>query len=112
MVRFFFSANYNSRLERIEDHILATTESLDFVTQFLDDHDKVLQFIENNPNTPAIHPVTEDQTWVFGDGRYRMFFRVARLNNELHIYLTHLIDNREANLAVYPDNKIPTYDEE
>ena len=85
MARFFFSENYNATLERIEDHILATTDSLDFVNQFLDSHDAVLQFIANHPGTPAVHPVTGDQTWVFGDGRYRIFFKTALHESELHV---------------------------
>ena len=112
MARFVFTKNYNSALERIEDFIFASTSSFEQVSQFLDDHDRVLAFLEQNPKTSAIHPVTGDQSWVFNDGRYRLFFRAVELNSELMIYLLHLIDNREANIDVYPGNKIPTYDEE
>ena len=69
-------------------------------------------FLEQNPKTPAVHPVTGDQSWNFGDGRYRLFFKAVEKNSELTIYLIHLIDNREANIDVYPGNNIPTYDEE
>lgn len=112
MTRFFFTENYNSALERIEDHIFSTTQSLDQVSRFLDEHDQVLLFIESNPNTPTMHSLTGDQTWLFGDGRYRIFFKTALRKDGIHIYLTHLIDNRQANIDFYPDNKIPTYDEE
>ncbi len=112
MARFFFSDNYNAALERIEDYILATTDSLDFVSRFLESHDEVLRFITDNPGTPAVHPFTGDQTWVFGDGRYRVFFKTTHRDGELQIFLTHLIDNRQSNLGIYPDNKIPTYDED
>ena len=112
MARFIFTKNYNSALERIEDFIFSSASSLEQVSQFLDEHDRVLTFLQQNPKTPAIHPVTGDQSWVFSDGRYRLFFRAVESSSELTIYLLHLIDNREANIDVYPGNKIPTYDEE
>ena len=111
MIRFVFSHNYNHALERIEDYIFATTESLEPVESFLDEHDGVLRFIEQNPTTPPIHPVTGDQSWIFGDGRYRLFFKIAGASPNLVINMVHLIDNREVNESVYPANKIPTYDE-
>ncbi len=37
---------------------------------FLTDHDYVLDFLKDNPTTPAPHPQTGDQSWPFGDGRY------------------------------------------
>lgn len=112
MTRFIFTENYSAALERIEDHIFLSTGTIEAVESFLTDHDKALSFIEQNPNAPAIHPVTGDQSWIFADGRYRFFFKAVKRENELTIYLTHIIDNREANLGVYPSNKIPTYEEE
>lgn len=112
MAKFIFSGNYNVNLERIEDFILKSTESIDSVSDFLDQHDKVLQFIEQNPTTASAHPTTGDQSWVFGDGRYRIFFKCAGIGSVLTIYLIHIIDNKELNKSVYPGNKIPTYDED
>jgi hypothetical protein len=112
LARFIFSENYDEALERIEDHILLSTGDIDHVGSFLDEHDQVLAFIDQNPHTPAIHPVTGDQSWVFGNGRYRLFFKAITKKTELVVYLTHVIDNRQANLEVYPQNTIPTYDEE
>jgi len=112
MGRYIFSKNYSTALEQIEDFIFESTESLDQVSKFLDEHDRVLMFIGQNYKTPAIHPVTGDQSWIFGDGRYRMFFNAIESGNEITVHLTHIIDNRSANLDVYPENKIPTYDEE
>jgi hypothetical protein len=66
MARFIFTENYNAALERIEDHILRSTESLEQVGRFLDEHDRTLTFIGQHPTTPAVHPVTGDQSWVFG----------------------------------------------
>jgi hypothetical protein len=111
MARFIFTDNYNSALERIEEHIFLTTDQLEQVGKFLNEHDKALKFIEQNPKTPAVHPVTGDQSWVFGEGRYRLFFKCVFKGNELIVYLTHLIDNKELNTDIYPANKIPTYDE-
>ncbi len=112
MARFIFTENYNAALERIEDHIFSSTDSIETIEKFLEEHDRVLTFISQNPKTPAVHPVTGDQSWNFGDGRYRLFFKCIKKGSELFVYLTHLIDNKEANTDVYPTNKIPTYDEE
>ncbi|MBI4405165.1 MAG: hypothetical protein HY537_13470 [Deltaproteobacteria bacterium] len=112
MARFVLTDNYNAALERIEDHILLTTGSLEHVEKFLAEHDRALTFIGQNPNTAAVHPVTGDQSWIFGDGRYRLFFKCVTRSGEPIVFLIHLIDNREANLDVYPANKIPTYEEE
>lgn len=113
MTRFVFTENYHAALERIEDHIFSSNDgSIELVERFLDEHDKALQFIQQNPDTPAIHPVTGDQSWVFGDGRYRIFFKAVQNRTDLVVYLIHLIDNRESNVEIHPGNKIPTYDEE
>lgn len=112
MAKFIFSDSYNKNLERIEDYILESAESIDSVSEFLDQHDKVLLFIEQNPTTAAAHPTTGDQSWVFGNGRYRIFFKCVGSGAGLIIYLVHIIDNKELNQNVYPGNKIPTYDEE
>jgi hypothetical protein len=71
VAKFIFSDNYNQNLERIEDYILETSDSIDVVSIFLDQHDNVLRFIEQNPTTAATHPTTGDQSWLFSDGRYR-----------------------------------------
>ncbi len=111
MARFLFTENYNAALERIEDHIFRTTESLEQVERFLDQHDSALNFLAENPSTPAPHPVTGDQSWVFSDGRYRLFFKAVPSGAGVTIFLIHLIDNRESNLGIYPGNKIPTFSE-
>ena len=87
-------------------------QSLHLVASFLDEHDEALQFIAENPHTPAVHPVTGDQSWNFSDGRYRIFFRCVEVASETTVYLLHVIDKKESNLDIYPGNKIPTYDEE
>ena len=109
MAKFIFSNNYNKNLERIEDYILESSESINAVSEFLDQHDKVMQFIEQNPTTAAAHPTTGDQSWIFGDGRYRIFFKCSSRKLDLTIYLIHIIDNKELNKSIYPANKIPTY---
>ncbi len=98
-------------LQEIEDHIFASTEDLKFVESFLDEHDLALKFVEINPDTPAVHPVTGDQSWPLADGRYRMFFRV-RNGPPTSIFMTDLIDNKKANLGLFPEHKMPTYTED
>ena len=112
VAKFIFSDNYNTNLERIEDYILESSESIDRVSEFLDEHDKILRFIEQNPTTASAHPTTGDQSWVFGEGRYRIFFKCADSTAGMVINLIHIIDNKELNQSVYPGNKIPTYDED
>lgn len=63
MAQFLFSENYDNQLERIEDYILEAADSIDKVSEFLDQHDQVLRFIEQNPTTAAAHPTTGDQSW-------------------------------------------------
>ncbi len=109
MTRFIFTDAYENRLRSIEDYLYQSTQSLAAIEQFLDEHDRVLGFIEHNPTAPAVHPSTGDQSWVFGEGRYRLFFRVVTTDEETRVYLTHIIDNRQANLDVYPGNSLPTY---
>jgi hypothetical protein len=111
LAKFVFSPQYESALRKIEDHIFESNQDLQNLVDFLEEHDRILKFIETNPQTPAIHPVTGDQSWVFSDGRYRMFFRVDQ-RRPMTINLIDLIDNREANLHLYPEHKIPTYTED
>ena len=42
---------------------------------FLTAHDTTLEFLKQNPTTPAPHLQTGDQSWPFADGRYRIFFK-------------------------------------
>jgi hypothetical protein len=67
-----------------------------------------LEFLKENPATPALHPQTGDQSWPFGEGRYRLFFKITAEK----IYLLDLIDNRMSNLKIYPSNSITTYHED
>lgn len=46
MAKFKFSDNNDKNLERIEDYILKAPNSVDAVSDFLDQHDKILQLIE------------------------------------------------------------------
>jgi hypothetical protein len=113
VIRFFLTEAYGQSLSAIEDHIFTTTANIEQVARFIDEHDRVLTFIAHNPKTPAAHPVTGDQSWVFGDGRYRLFFKlVPHSTEDTTVYLTHIIDNRQANLEVYPNNTMPTYPED
>ena len=112
MAKFYFSKNYEKSLSTIEDFIFESTQSLEQLESFLNEHDEILDFIAQNPTTPAIHPTTGDQSWIFGDGRYRLFFKAVEGKENLKIYLIHIIDNRQANLEVYPNNTLPTYYEE
>lgn len=111
MVKFVISKNYEINLSRIEDYIYSSTKTLVSVKTFLEAHDRALLFLSENPNVPAIHPETNEQSWNFGNGRYRLFFKRVEDQGDIIVYLIHLIDNKEVNLDVYPNNKIPTFDE-
>jgi len=112
VAKFFFTNQYGRALGAIEDFIFATTNSIEQVIHFLDEHDDVLEFIAQNPETPVVHPATGDQSWIFCDGRYRVFFCYVAKGESIDIFLTDIIDNRQANLHVYSKNSIPTYSEE
>lgn len=103
------SATYLKRLCEIEDFIFESSEkNITEVEKFLDEHDRALEFIKGNPTTPPIHPQTGDQSWPFGNGRYRLFFK----STSREINLLDLIDNRMANLNIYLNNSFPTYFED
>lgn len=108
-LRIILTAAYEKRLSDIEDFIFESSEkNILFVEKFLDDHERVLEFLKVNPSTPAPHPQTGDQSWPFGDGRYRLFFKIS----EDFIYLLDVIDNRMSNYKIYPNNTLPTYNED
>ena len=107
--KIIISNAYQKRLGEIEDFIYESSgKSYSAVDFFLTEHDRVLEFLKVNPSTPAPHPQKGDQSWPFGDGRYRIFFK---FNGE-KIDLLDLIDNRMSNLKVYPNNSFPTYHED
>jgi hypothetical protein len=109
MPKTILSATYLKRLGEIEDFIFESSEkNIAEVEKFLDEHDRVLEFIKGNPTIPPIHPQTGDQSWPFGNGRYRLFFRAT----SREINLLDFIDNRMANLNIYLDNSLPTYFED
>ncbi len=109
-MKIILTEAYEHALEQIEDFIFAGSHDVELVERFLHDHDVALQFLLDNPETAAVHPVTGDQSWVFGEGRYRVFFRVVLSGHSSAIYMVHIIDNRAANLSVYPGNSLPTYE--
>ena len=109
--RIVFTEPYQNGLSCIEDFLFSSSQDLSVVEQFWNEHDRVLGFLKENPVTPAAHPTTGDQSWPFADGRYRLFFKLLKDANQSTIYLTHIIDNRQVNLLVYPGNKLPTFDE-
>ncbi len=109
--KIIFTSAYEESLRGIEDFIYRSPNEMVALEAFAEDHDRVLTFISENPSAPAVHPATGDQSWPFGDGRYRLFFKYVQRGKDHLIYLIHLIDNRQANLAIYPGNKMPTFDE-
>ncbi len=102
-----FQKNNLKALTEIEDFVFESSDnSVIAVEKFLDAHDGAMDFVAQNSNTAAIHPQTGDQSWIFGDGRYRIFLKVVTQNTGMIIYLTHIIDNRKANLDIYPSNSL------
>jgi hypothetical protein len=112
MVRFIFAKTYEAQLSQVEDFIFSSRQELGDVEKFLDEHDELLDFLSQNPKTPAVHPVTGDQSWIFGTGRYRAFFRVIFSDSEVIIHMISLIDNRQMNGQIYPSHLMPTYEED
>ncbi len=107
--KIILTGSYQKRLGEIEDFVWQSSgKNLLAIEAFLTSHDHALEFLKNNPISPPIHEKTGDQSWPFGDGRYRLFFK----NNGKDLILLDLIDNRMSNLRIYPFNSIPTYDEE
>ena len=109
-VRIMLTDAYENALGRVEDFIFATTGDEKILEIFWRNHDNALRFIAENPQTPATHPATGDQSWPFGEGHYRVFFK--HIITQKLVYMTHVIDNRQANLEIYPGNSMPTYGEE
>lgn len=109
-VRTFVTKNYLNTLSKIEDFIWEQTESEEALESFLQEHGRIRTFIEQNHQTPAPHPETGDQSWPFSNGRYRVFFKSVKREEDVHIYFLDLIDNRMLNKKIYPDNTLPTYE--
>ncbi len=108
-VKIILSEAYQRRLGEIEDFIWESSgKSILALEVFLSSHDNILEFLKQNPTTPANHPQTGDQSWPFSDGRYRLFFK---FNGE-DIELLDLIDNRMSNLKIYINNVLPTFNED
>lgn len=108
-VAVFLTPAYEKRLSEIEDFIFeSSNRNITFLEKFLTEHDRIIDFIKENPSTPPNHPQTGDQSWPFGEGRYRLFFKISRNK----VYLLDLIDNRMSNLRIYPGNVLPTFDED
>ncbi len=100
---------YQKRLGEIEDYVWESSgKNFLALENFLTAHEKVLEFLKKNPTTPTRHPQTGDQSWPFGDGRYRLFLKY----NGSDIFLLDLIDNRMSNSRIYSNNVLPTYDED
>ncbi len=110
--RIVFTDQYESALKDIEDFVYGASESMPALESFWRQHDDALQFIADNPRAPAAHPATGDQSWPFGDGQYRVFFKCVARDAKDTIHMTHIIDNRQANLSIYPGNSLPTYQED
>lgn len=109
VTKVVFSDRYQKRLGEIEDFIWESSgKNFLAVDAFLTAHENILEFLKANPTTPAPHPQTGDLSWPFGDGRYRLFFIFA----DSAIQLIDIIDNRMSNLKFYPNNSLPTYNEE
>ena len=107
--KVIISNAYQKRLREIEDFIWESSgNSFLAMDSFLTAHDQTLEFLKDNPTTPAIHPQTGDQSWLFSEGRYRLFYKFV--NNKIN--LIDLIDNRMSNLKIYPNNLLPTYSED
>ncbi|MBC75102.1 MAG: hypothetical protein CME64_03730 [Halobacteriovoraceae bacterium] len=109
MTKLLTTKAYVERLLEIQNFIYEQTESIELVQKFHDEHDRVKEFIKQNPTTPAPHPSTGDQSWPFSNGRYRVFMKTVIKEEQTIVYLLDLIDNRMLNHRVYPDNSIPTY---
>ena len=107
--KIILSDAYQRRLGEIEDFIwVSSGKNILAMEAFLTSHDNILEFLKQNPTTPSPHPQTGDQSWPFSDGRYRLFFKF----NGKDIELLDLIDNLMSNLKIYPNNVLPTYNED
>jgi hypothetical protein len=106
--KIFFTDAYSASLEAIEDFIYESVQDLSVVAAFLDEHDRALQFIADNPGTPAVHPTTGDQSWPFGEGRYRLFFKVVRGGaKNAAVYMTHTHHRQPAGKSRGVPRKFP-----
>ncbi len=100
----FLTAAYKASLAHIEDFVFGCSQDLRLLEAFIQEHDAAIEFIAQNSNTLAVYPATGGQSSLFSDGRYRIFFKTSRAGKHRTHYLTHIIDNRQANLDLSPDN--------
>jgi mRNA-degrading endonuclease RelE of RelBE toxin-antitoxin system len=109
VVKLKATKTYLKSLTEIEDFIFDCTSNVDEIKKFHTEHERIKEFIKQNPNTPAPHPNTGDQSWPFSNGNYRLFFKVVKSDEEVILYLLDVIDNRILNKSYYPNNSIPSY---
>lgn len=76
MAQIKVTKKYLETLSGIEDFIFEQTSSIKELEKFHEDHDRVKEFIKQNPQTPAPHPSTGDQSWPFSNGRTGFFSRL------------------------------------
>lgn len=105
------TVQFDEDLERIEDHIYKSTESVPQVGKFLDAMDEAVAWIESNFDTPKAES-SGDRSWpFFRDSKGKFRYRIAYiLDKNKDIILKRVIDNREANLDLFPVHKLDTYD--
>jgi hypothetical protein len=113
LTSIFLTSAYKKRLTEIEDYIFSIRNLISDVEAFDQEHRLILDFLSKNPNAPALHFLTGDRSWPSHTGRYRVFFNLTSDLNKNHvIYMTDIIDNKQANLALFPSHEIPTFHEE
>lgn len=108
-IQIVATKTYLDRLTEVEDFIhLSSPHKIIAVEKFLEAHEEVLEFIRKNPDAAPIHQFTQDQSWPFMDGVYRIFFKRI----ETTIYLIDLVDNRAKNIDLYPSHELISFDED
>ena len=61
-IKIIFTEAYEEALDKIEDFLFSSPQDITVLEWFWNEQDQSLKFIKENPQTPAVHPATGDQS--------------------------------------------------
>ena len=120
-VHFFSSSPFDEARSRIEQHLFDSIMEIEnnselalaSVNRFAQAIEKITDTLEQMYQTPKSHDTAGEKSLVTGDGRYRLFYKVAiRKNDDFEITFLDVDDNRQSNLDRFPVHKMPSFDDE
>jgi hypothetical protein len=117
-VHFLTASPFEENRLRIEDFIFRTIVEIQndveaairSVDTFAKAIDKFIDTTEQMYKNPRALDSSGERSSPVGDGRYRIFYKIAiRPDNDFEITLLDIDDNRESNLDRFPVHRLRTF---